>query len=152
MSCGERGTVRLDRVIFIVSSTARSRIPVVRFFAELNPYLRSATMGLFASLFGDKGRTLLLDLIAHNADMIEREEERTRNDAEYLAICLILDDLAIRPNGQQGHQTMMKILANEYSAHQTDVMTYLAVTYMKLPLKPDAEKALLERHRTWRKS
>ena len=49
-------------------------------------------MGFFGALFGDKGRKLLLDLINHNADIIEREESRTRIDAEYLAICMILDD------------------------------------------------------------
>ena len=104
-------------------------------------------MRLFDSLFGDKQRSLLLELIEHNADIIERDEGRSRPDAEYLAICLILDDLATKPNGQEGHKKVMDILGKEHAQHQSDVMTYLAVTYMHVPLKPDAQRALEERHR-----
>ena len=105
-------------------------------------------MGLLDSLFGDKDRKMLLELIAHNADMIENDEGRTRVDAEYLAICLILDDLANRPNGKKGYQTIMDILTKEHVQHQNDVMTYLMVQSGKIKLKPEAEEALARRHRT----
>lgn len=104
-------------------------------------------MGVIDSLFQNKDHALLLDLIRHNADVIQRSEGRTRKDAEYLAICLALDDLAQRENGQEGHKKVMEILQSEFSEHQSDVMVYLAYTRMDLPLKPDAEAALQARHR-----
>lgn len=55
-------------------------------------------MSFLKPIFENKNRKMLLDLIEHNADIIEKDESRTRVDAEYLAICLILDDLAGRPN------------------------------------------------------
>jgi len=89
---------------------------------------------------------LLLDLIKHNAEIIGKEEQRNRADAEYLAICLVLDDLATRPNGKKGHQSVMNILANEYSQHQVDVMTYLSMKSGVLKLKPEIEQQILDRH------
>lgn len=88
-------------------------------------------MGFLDSLFGNKDRRLLLELIEHNADMIEINEKRTRADAEYLALCSVLNDLATRPNGQEGHKLVMDILLNEYSQHHNDVITYLAVIHEK---------------------
>jgi hypothetical protein len=103
-------------------------------------------MGLFTSLFGNKDKKMLQDLIDHNADMIEKDERRTRHDAEYLAICLVLDDLAKRPNGIKGHRIIMDMLSNEYSQHHNDVITYLAVSHGKIILKPEAEEVLRKRH------
>lgn len=104
-------------------------------------------MGIFNSLFGDKSRNLLFETIKHNADVIERDENRTRADAEYLAICLVLDDLAARPNGQSGHRVVMDILLKEYSQHHVDVMTYLAMNSGKVKLRPEVEQEIIERHR-----
>ena len=73
-------------------------------------------------------------------------KKRSRVDAEYLEICLVLDDLETRPNGQAGRQTVMQILADEYSRHHSDVMTYLAVKSGLVKLKPEFEKKLNERH------
>ncbi len=103
-------------------------------------------MGFFGSLFEDKFRKMLLELIEYNADAIEKDEGRTRVDAEYLSICLVLDDLATRPNGLKGHQAVMDMLSNEYSEHHNDVMTYLVVKSGKVILKPEAEEALIKRH------
>lgn len=104
-------------------------------------------MGIFGSLFGNKGRNLLLGTIRHNADIIERDEKRSRKDAEYLAICLVLDDLAKRPNSQSAHRIVMDILLREYSEHHSDVMTYLAMKSGKVKLKPEFEQQILKRHR-----
>ncbi len=107
-------------------------------------------MGLLQALFGvanNKDRKLLLGMIQHNAEIIERDEKRSRFDAEYLAICLVLDDLAIRPNGQSGHKIVMDMLLNEYAQHHNDVMTYLAVKNGMIKLKPEFEQKLMERHR-----
>jgi hypothetical protein len=103
-------------------------------------------MGLFDSLFGNKDKKMLHDLIEYNADMIEKDEGRTRHDAEYLAICLVLDDLATRPNGVKGHKIIMDMLSNEYSQHHNDVFTYLAVSTGRIKLKPEAEEELMKRH------
>lgn len=92
-------------------------------------------------------REFLHDLIEHNADQIKTTEKKSRTDAEYLAICLILDDLKQRPNGANGYRLVIDILFNEYSKHQNDVLTYLAVKYEGVKLKPEYEKELWERHR-----
>ena len=104
-------------------------------------------MGLLNSLFGNKDKKMLYELIEHNADMIEKDEGRTRHDAEYLSICLVLDDLANRPNGAKGYKVIMDMLSNEYSQHHNDVITYLAVSTGKIKLKPEAEEELMKRHK-----
>ncbi len=60
-------------------------------------------MGLFDFLRAKNNTTqMLLDLIVYNADIIEKNEGKSRKDAEYLAICMIIDDLSQRPNGREG--------------------------------------------------
>ncbi|GJQ58445.1 MAG: hypothetical protein D8M57_14550 [Candidatus Scalindua sp. AMX11] len=108
-------------------------------------------MGFLDSLFGKKDKKMLLELVEHNADMIEKDEGRTRTDAEYLSICLVLDDLATRPNGNKGYKIIMDMLQNEYSQHHNDVFTYLAVKSGKIKLKPEADEALMKRHQKFRK-
>ena len=103
-------------------------------------------MGLFENLFGNRDRKLLLDTIEHNANIIEKNESRTRQDAEYLALCLVLDNLTSRPNGHSGRQIVIDILIKEYSQHHNDIMTHLAVQSGAIKLKPEAEKALMKRH------
>lgn len=104
-------------------------------------------MGLF-DLFKKKSdpRRGLIDLLIYNTDIIERTEKKSRGDAEYLAICLILDDLANRPNGRVGHQEMMNIIQESYPQHFNDVITYLAWSSGKIILKREAEAALRKRH------
>ena len=104
-------------------------------------------MGFLNSLFGNKARSIFLESIQHNTDIIERDENRTRNDAEYLAICIVLDDLAGRTNGQAGYRLVMDMLSKKYSQHQMDVVTYLAAKSGQIVLKPEAEQRLIERHR-----
>lgn len=68
-------------------------------------------MGLFDFLKPkDKDQRRLMELISHNANIIHGTEGRTRGDAEYIAICMIIDDLRPRPNGGKGYKTMMDIL------------------------------------------
>lgn len=103
-------------------------------------------MGLF-DLFKpkDNDKQLLMDLIAHNADMILKNEGRSREDAEYLAICLIIDDLSQRSNGLGGYQKMMSILQSDFPAHFDDVIPYVGWSAGKLHLNP-TEQALRNRH------
>ena len=51
----------------------------------------------------DASRQRLLDLLIHNADIIQRNEGKNRSDAEYLAACMIIDDLQKRPDGRPGY-------------------------------------------------
>jgi hypothetical protein len=104
-------------------------------------------MGLFDFLKPkDKSRQLLMDAIAYNADIIQRDEGKNRSDAEYLAICLLVDDLGKRPNGREGYQKLMDILANEYRPHLNDIITYVAWSTGKIILKPEFEAAMRARH------
>ena len=104
-------------------------------------------MGLF-DLFKQKktGKQLLTDLIVHNADIIERNEGRSRKDAEYLAICMIIDDLRNRPNGRKGYLEIMEILRGTYQEHFNDVITYVGWSTGQLVFKPEGEEALRKRH------
>ena len=104
-------------------------------------------MGLFDFIKPkDKGRLLLLDAISHNADIIERTEGKARAEAEYLAICLLIDDLSTRPNGRKGYLLVMDILQNEHRIHLNDVLTYVGWSTGKLVFKPEFEAAMRERH------
>jgi hypothetical protein len=94
----------------------------------------------------DNPRQRLLDLLTYNADMIQKNEGKSREDAEYLAFCLIIDDLQTRPNGRVGYQTMMDILQSDYPQHFNDVLLYVGWSNGKLHLKPEAEAALRARH------
>lgn len=104
-------------------------------------------MGFF-DLFktGAKTGHSLAELVEHNAKIIQRDEGRSRKDAQYLAICLVIDDLKGRSNGQKGIQEIMTLLQGVFREHQNDVMTYLAWTSGEIVLKPDAERALRDRH------
>jgi len=104
-------------------------------------------MGVFSKLFGDKEREMLLGMIRHNADMIIEDEGKSKNDAEYISICMLLDDLTTRENGHKGQRLVMDILLKEYVQHHNDVITYLAVKSGVIKLKPEAEQQLTERHK-----
>ncbi len=104
-------------------------------------------MGLFDFLKPrDDTKRMLLDLITHNADLIEKTERRSRGDAEYLAICLIIDDLSKRAGGRAGYQKMMAILQTDYPQHLNEVLLYVGGSIGKLHLTPEAESALRARH------
>jgi hypothetical protein len=94
----------------------------------------------------DKIQQRLMNLISHNVDMIRNREGRTRADAEYIAICIIIDDLRERPNGRAGHKMMMDILQKHYPMHLNDVITYVGWSTGQINLKPEAEVDLRERH------
>ncbi len=104
-------------------------------------------MGLFDFLKPkDDTKRMLLDLIKHNADIIEKTEHKSRGDAEYLAICLIIDDLSKRTGGRAGYQKMMEILDTDYPQHVNEVLLYVGWSIGKLHLTPEAEAALRARH------
>jgi hypothetical protein len=104
-------------------------------------------MGLF-DLFKpkDKSRRLLLDSIAHNAEIIERDEGKSRSEAEYLAICRIIDDLRRRPNGREGYPKVMDILKNEHQRHLNEVVTYVAWATGQFAFKPEFDALMRARH------
>ena len=104
-------------------------------------------MGVFDFLKKKSNKNkILLDLIAHNASLIQRAEGKAREEAEYLAICLIIDDLGKRPNGREGHQQVMEIVAADFPQHLSDVITYVGWSTGKLHFKPEFEAALRARH------
>ena len=71
---------------------------------------------------------------------------RAVTNAEYLAVCLLIDDLSKRENGREAYQKVMDILQKEYHQHLSDVITYVAWTTGKIVLKPEAEAAMRARH------
>jgi DNA replication protein DnaC len=89
---------------------------------------------------------MLADLIEHNAERIAATEGKDRQEATYLAICLVLDDLAGRPNGQEGSQAVLQLLQTRYVQHLNDVITYVAWSTGRLPLTAEAEAEMQRRH------
>lgn len=89
---------------------------------------------------------LLADLIEHNADRIAKTEGKDRSEATYLAICLVLDDLMGRANGQTGYQAVMGLLQTRYVQHMNDVITYIAWSTGKITLKPEFDAEMVRRH------
>jgi DNA replication protein DnaC len=90
--------------------------------------------------------TMLIDLIEHNADQIVANERKDRSEATYLAICLVIDDLMARPDGQSGYQTVMGLLQTRYVQHMNDVITYIAWSTGRITLTPEADAAMARRH------
>lgn len=105
-------------------------------------------MGLFNRRKPSDGgmRRIIEENIVYNAELIEKNEKRTRHDAEYLAICLFLDDMKNRPNGKEGHILIMDIVKSQYPQHLGDVILYVGWRDGLLKLKPEAERALVARH------
>ena len=93
----------------------------------------------------DRDREVLLGGIEATAEAITRDEGRTKNDAEFLAIVSFLDDLQDRPNGQAGSRLMVDIARNEYAQHFSAVLMYLGWRDGKLILKPEIERQLKAR-------
>jgi hypothetical protein len=94
----------------------------------------------------DDSRKMLTDLLSHNADVIQKTEGKPRGEAEYLASCMIIDDLMKRENGRVGYQQMMEILQNDYPQHLNDVITYVGWSTGKLHFKPEYEAQMRARH------
>ena len=90
--------------------------------------------------------TMLADLIEHNADQIAANEGKDRSEATYLAICLVLDDLMSRQNGQSGYQTVMGLLQTRCVQHMNDVITYIAWSSGRITLNPEADAEMVRRH------
>jgi hypothetical protein len=104
-------------------------------------------MGLFDFLKPkDRNRQMLVELLTHNAEIIEKQEAKSHDEAVYLAACLIIDDLSTRPNGQAGYRQMMEILQSDYPEHFNDVITYVGWTTGKLHFKPEFEAKMRARH------
>lgn len=90
---------------------------------------------------------LLVDMIEHNADIIEKDEGKPRSEATYIAICLVIDDLMGRgPAGRNGYLAVMELLKTRYSQHMSDVVTYIAWSTGKITLTPEADAAMMARH------
>jgi hypothetical protein len=104
-------------------------------------------MGFLKSIFGKNDRKDLFDLIEHKTAMMVKNEGKSKNRAEYLAICDVLDGLESRSDRLKKHMVILDLVNKEYSHHYVDVMTYLAIKSGKINLQPEVQKAFLEHHR-----
>lgn len=128
-----------------IRKASRCALIGLRFLVDPKPW--GDGMGLFDFLKPkDNSRKMLVDLLTHNADVIEKSEGKDRSEAEYLAACLIIDDLSRRPNGREGYQQMMEILKADYPQHLNDVITYVGWSTGKLHFKPDYDAYMRARH------
>lgn len=93
----------------------------------------------------DDRRSILRDGIETTAEVIERDEGRSRQDAVFLAIVTLLDDLKVKPNGQDGARLTVDLVRTEYPDHFNDVLMYLGWRDGMLHLKPEVEAKLIER-------
>jgi hypothetical protein len=86
-------------------------------------------MSLSGTFVGDKGKEMLRDIIEYVADIIEQDESKSRTEAEFQSICMLLDDLYKRVHGNTDRLKVMDMIKDEYSHHHDDVLDYLAVKY-----------------------
>ncbi len=89
---------------------------------------------------------MLLDSIIYNRDIIEKTEKKTKREAEYLAICALLDDLHKRPKGDQGRVSVIQLVQNYFPHHFNDVLTYISWKTGLFAFKPEFEEKLIARH------
>jgi hypothetical protein len=86
------------------------------------------------------------ELLTYNAEMIEKQEGKSHDEALYLAACLMIDDLSTRPNGKVGYQRLMEILQSDYPQHVNDIITYVGWSTGILHFKPEYEAEMRARH------
>jgi len=94
-----------------------------------------------------KNRGGIFGDIKERTKKIEKAQKLPWTDAEYLAICNFIDDLATSATKKEDHKAIMDMLTKEYSKHHSDIMVYLAVKEGVTVLTPAAEKALTTRHK-----
>jgi hypothetical protein len=104
-------------------------------------------MGLLKSIFGKNDRKDLFDLIEHKTEKMVKNEGKSKNRAEYLAICDVLDGLESCSDRLKKHMVILDMVNKEYSYHYVDVMTYLAIKSGKINLQPEVEEAFMQKRR-----
>lgn len=102
-------------------------------------------MGFLKSIFGAIDKKVLCKLIEDKAERMVENEEKPQREAEYLAICMVLDDLASNSDRQK-HKLVVDMVKEEYPQHYVDVMTYLAIKSGKITLQPEVEEVFMHRH------
>ena len=95
----------------------------------------------------DSTGQLLLDSVVYNADIIERTEGKTRHDAEYLALCALIDDLRTRERGSTGIRKLQEVVAIAFPQHSRDLAIYIDWADGKARIDEKALTDLLKRHR-----
>jgi hypothetical protein len=89
---------------------------------------------------------LISKQIKHDTNVIKKNDKRTKEDSEYLAICNLLDNIENSPDRQKKHKIVMDILLKKYPQHHSDVTIYLAVKTGVTKLTPKAKKMFNNRH------
>jgi len=76
-------------------------------------------------------------------------EHKTRPEAEYLAICSIVDELNEPPRPMARAEAFIRLMATRYPAHRDEVMIYMAWKSGVIEIGPDRRKAVIARHGPW---
>ena len=108
---------------------------------KLNSWINE--MSFLKSIFGKNDRKDLFDLIEHKTETMVKNEGKSKNRAEYLAICDVLGGLESRSDRLKKHMVILDLVNKEYSHHYVDVMTYLAIKSGKISLQPEVEEVYM---------
>jgi hypothetical protein len=92
-----------------------------------------------------EARRLLAELVTQQAARLQAQG-KSRQEAEYLALCSVIDDLNKQPDGARAYRTMLQMLEQEYRDQLDEVITYIAWSRGRLALNPQREEALKQRH------
>lgn len=85
-------------------------------------------MNVIKQLLTWKRRKLLRNLIGYNSACIVKTENRSKAEADYLAICTFLEDLQSRPRGGKGIRIIMDMLLDpkdRYHVYARDIDFFL---------------------------
>ena len=91
----------------------------------------------------------LAELLQARAAQLIGAEGKTRPEAEYLAICSIVDDLQRRPRPIARAQAFITLMTTRYADHRDEIMIYMAWKSDVIEIGPDRRKAMLGRHGPW---
>ena len=94
----------------------------------------------------DDVRRRLVQTILLNAYIIQKTESKSRQEAEYLAICTLLDSLRTQKGGENARNILMAIVKKAYPQHLRDVLEFSGWRSGERKLGPQEEAAMERRH------
>ena len=95
----------------------------------------------------DEDARVALAAIEFTGKNILKNKKVSQLDAEYMAICQLLDGISEDGHGKKGTQIITNVVEKAYPQHARDMMTYLDWRNGKLALNDDSVRFLLARLR-----
>ena len=94
----------------------------------------------------DNVRRRLVQTIRLNTYIIQKTESKSCREAEYLAICTLLDSLRTQTGGENARDILIAIVKRAYPQHLQDVLEFSGWRSGERKLGPQEEAAMERRH------